>query len=63
MERIRWLEIGFGEMSKRPKSFGYKGKKKTRHPGEWLQRDGFVFSEWWRERRPTARQSQSPLSS
>jgi len=50
MERIWWLERGFGKMSKRPKPFEYKGKKKTRLPRESLWRDGFVFFKWWRER-------------
>jgi hypothetical protein len=48
MERIGWLERGSGKMSKRPKPFEYKGKKKTRLPRESLWRDGFVFSKWWR---------------
>ena len=32
MERIGWLERGFGKMSKRAKPFEYKGKKKPVHP-------------------------------
>jgi len=48
MERIGWLERGSGKMSKRPKPFEYKGKKKTRHPRESLWRDGLSFSKWWR---------------
>ena len=47
MERIWWLERGFGKMSKRPKPFEYKGKKKTRLPRESLWRDGLSFSKWW----------------
>jgi hypothetical protein len=35
-------------MSKRPKPFEYKGKKKTRLPRESLWRDGLSFSKWWR---------------
>jgi hypothetical protein len=48
MERIRWLERGSGKMSKRPKPFEYKGKKKTRLPRESLWRDGLSFSKYWR---------------
>ncbi len=48
MERIRWLERGFGKMSKRPKPFEYKEKKKTRLPRESLWRDGLSFFKWWR---------------
>lgn len=40
MERIGWLERCSGKMSKRPKPFEYKGKKKTRLPRESLWRDG-----------------------
>ncbi len=50
MERIWWLERGFGKMSKRPKPFEYKGEKTTRHPRESLWRDGLSFSKWWRAR-------------
>jgi len=50
MERIRWLERGSGKISKRPKPFEYKGKKKTRHPRGLLWRDGLSFSKWWRRR-------------
>ena len=50
MERIGWLERGSGKMSKRPKPFEYKGKKKTRLPRESLWRDGLSFSKWWRRR-------------
>jgi len=48
MERIRWLERGSGKMSKRPKPFEYKGKKKTRLSRAILWGDGFSFSKWWR---------------
>jgi len=67
MERIGWLERGSGKMSKRPKPFEYKGKKKTRHPRESLWRDGLSFSKWWRcrESNPGPEQCliQSPHSS
>lgn len=46
MERIWWLERGSGKMSKRPKPFEYKGKKKTRHPRESFWRDGLSFFKW-----------------
>jgi hypothetical protein len=39
----RGLERGFGKMSKRPKPFEYKGKKKTRLLRESLWRDGLSF--------------------
>jgi len=55
MERIWWLERGSGKMSKRPKPFEYKGKKKTRHPRESLWRDGLSFSKWWRRRESNPR--------
>jgi len=55
MERIWWLERGFGKMSKRPKPFEYKGKKKTRLPRESLWRDGLSFSKWWRRRESNPR--------
>jgi len=35
-------------MSKQPKTFENKGKKKTRLPRESLWRDGLSFSKWWR---------------
>ncbi len=43
MERIRWLEREPGKMSKRPKPFEDKGKKKTRLPKESFWRDGLSF--------------------
>ncbi len=46
--RIRWLERGSRKMSKRPKPFEYKGKKKIRLPRESLWRDGLSFLKWWR---------------
>ncbi len=42
-------------MSKRPKPFEYKGKKKTRHPRESLWRDGLSFFKWWRWRESNPR--------
>jgi len=41
-------ERGSGTMSKQPKTFENKGKKKTRLPRESLWRDGLSFSKWWR---------------
>jgi len=55
MERIGWLERGSGKMSKSPKPFEYKGKKKTRHPRESLWRDGLSFSKWWSRRESNPR--------
>jgi hypothetical protein len=56
MERIRWLERGSGKMSKQPKPFEYKGKKKTRLPRGLLWRDGLSPKKWWSKQLPTATQ-------
>ncbi len=50
-------ERGSGTMSKQPKPFEYKGKKKTRLPRGSLWRDGLSFSKWWR-----CRDVKSPFS-
>ena len=60
MERIWWLERGFGKMSKRPKPFEYKAKKKTRLPRGLLWRDGLSPKKWWRWGESNPRPNEPP---
>jgi len=43
MERIGWLERGSGKMSKRPKPFEYKGKRKPVFPENHSGETGLSF--------------------
>jgi len=53
--RIDGAKRCFGKMWNGRNPFSNKGKKKTRHPGEWPRRDGFVFTKWWRWRESNPR--------